>query len=172
MKVTLFVRTIAALFALIIVSSAGLALAGTGAPATAGAATNPAAAAVAAASAAPAARESISSAKWVQASLLLGSGFNAGVGFRPWERISLSLNLDIFEDQGSASASAIMYILGDVPILTRAYVGAGATWELDRRAVHPSLTAGAEFRLLFAEYEWVMAPESYGKIRSGLRISF
>lgn len=164
MKVTLFVRTIAALFALIIVSSAGLALAGTGAPATAGAATNPAAA--------PAARESISSAKWVQASLLLGSGFNAGVGFRPWERISLSLNLDIFEDQGSASASAIMYILGDVPILTRAYVGAGATWELDRRAVHPSLTAGAEFRLLFAEYEWVMAPESYGKIRSGLRISF
>lgn len=109
---------------------------------------------------------------WVQASVLLGSGFNAGVGFRPWERFSLSLNLDILNDQGSASASALMYLPGEVPILTRAYVGAGATWELERRAVHPSLTAGAEYRLLFAEYEWVIAPDSYGKLRSGLRITF
>ena len=86
----------------------------------------------------------------MRASVLLGSGFNAGVGFG-CGRFSLSLNLDILNDQGSASASALMCLPGECTN-SLAYVGAGATWELER-AVHPSLTAGAEYRFLFAEYE-------------------
>ena len=175
MKTTFSMRTLAAIAALIIASSALAAATGT-APGVAGelvaGPTGAASADTSSTTSTIATRTGWGSTTWVQAAVLLGSGFNAGIGFRPWERFSLSINLDILEDQGSATASAIMYIPGDVPILTSAYVGAGATWELDSRAVHPSLTAGAELRLLFAEYEWVMAPDSYGKIRSGLRIRF
>ena len=109
---------------------------------------------------------------WVQASFVLGDGFNIGTGFRPLDWFNLSLNLVILEVCVSATASALLYIPHRVFVLTGAYVGAGATWEIHSKEVHPSVLAGGEFHKLFAEFEWVMAPASYGKVRSGVRITF
>ena len=109
---------------------------------------------------------------WVQASLVLGDGFNAGIGMKLSDRLGMTFNLDLLGAGGSASAAALYRIADPFFVLTGAYCGAGAAWEIYSGKLYPCLTAGGEFGAVFAEYEWVIAPHNYGKVRSGIRVRF
>ncbi|MCR4425099.1 MAG: hypothetical protein NUW23_02760 [Firmicutes bacterium] len=110
--------------------------------------------------------------QWIQASYVIAQTVSFGVGLTISDRFALAFNIDNPTEGADASASLLYVLPGDFFILSRAYAGAGGTYVFKDERVYPHLMAGGEFRWLFAEFQWVMAPDTFGHARSRVRWRF
>jgi hypothetical protein len=101
----------------------------------------------------------------VQASFIISDGVSA-------EHLRLAVNLDLGRRVKSAGASLLVVYPKQFTVLTGIYGGVGLTYEFSPGAACLHLIGGGEFGKWFAEYEWMIAPRNYGKLRSGLRFGF
>ncbi|HBK60333.1 MAG TPA: hypothetical protein DDZ84_06005 [Firmicutes bacterium] len=108
----------------------------------------------------------------VQASFIISDGVSAGLGAGLSEHLRLAVNLDLGRRVKSAGASLLVVYPKQFTVLTGIYGGVGLTYEFSPGAACLHLIGGGEFGKWFAEYEWMIAPRNYGKLRSGLRFGF
>jgi len=107
-----------------------------------------------------------------QLSFIIADGVSAGLGAGLSEHLRLAVNLDIGRGAKSASASMLLVYPEQFTILTGLYGGVGLTREFTPGSTGLHLIAGGEFGALFAEFEWLIPPRNYGKLRSGMRFAF
>ena len=107
-----------------------------------------------------------------QASFIIADGFSAGLGASLSERLRFAVNLDIGSEAKSAGASMLLVYPKKFTILTGLYGGVGLTREFTPGSTGLHLIGGGEFGAWFAEFEWLIPPHNYGKLRSGLRFAF
>ncbi|MGI6131884.1 MAG: hypothetical protein ACOX56_05500 [Acholeplasmataceae bacterium] len=107
-----------------------------------------------------------------QVSLIIADGVSAGLGAGLSEYLRLAVNLDIGRGAKSAGASLLLVYPRQFTILTGLYGGVGITREFTPGSTGLHLIGGGEFGPWFAEFEWLIPPRNYGRLRSGLRIRF
>ncbi|HNU93571.1 MAG TPA: hypothetical protein PKM31_01935 [Bacillota bacterium] len=107
-----------------------------------------------------------------QVSFILADGVSAGLGAGLSEYLRLAVNLDIGRGSGSVGTSLLLVYPRQFTILTGLYGGVGLTYEFTPGTTGLHLVGGGEFGLWFAEFEWLIPPRNYGKLRSGLRLAF
>ncbi len=107
-----------------------------------------------------------------QVSVIIADGFSAGLGASLSERLRFAVNLDIGSEAKSAGASMLLVYPKKFTILTGLYGGVGLTREFTPGSTGLHLIGGGEFGAWFAEFEWLIPPHNYGKLRSGLRFAF
>ncbi len=107
-----------------------------------------------------------------QVSFIIADGFSAGVGAGLSEHLRLAVNLDIGRGAKSAGASMLLVYPKQFAFLTGLYGGVGVTREFTSSSTALHLIGGGEFGAWFAEFEWLIPPRNYGKLRSGLRFAF
>ncbi len=107
-----------------------------------------------------------------QVSFIVADGFSAGLGAGLSEHLRLAVNLDIGRGAKSAGASVLLVYPRQFTILTGLYGGVGLTREFSPGSTGLHLVAGGEFGAWFAEFEWLIPPRNYGKLRSGLWFAF
>ena len=107
-----------------------------------------------------------------QVSFIIADGFSAGVGAGLSEHLRLAVNLDIGRGAKSAGASMLLVYPKQFTVLTGLYGGIGLTREFTPGSTGLHLIGGGEFGAWFAEFEWLIPPRNYGKLRSGLRFAF
>ena len=107
-----------------------------------------------------------------QVSFILADGVSAGLGASLSDHLRLAVNLDIRRGPGSAGASVLLVYPRQFTILTCLYGGVGLTREFAPDSTGLHLVGGGEFGAWFAEFEWLIPPRNYGKLRSGLRFVF
>ncbi len=108
----------------------------------------------------------------VQASLIIADGVNIGLGAGLSRHLRLAVNLDLGRQVKSAGTSLLLVYPKQFAVLTGIYGGVGLTYEFSPGAACLHLVGGGEFGRWFAEYEWMIPPRNYGKLRSGLRFRF
>ena len=107
-----------------------------------------------------------------QVSFIVADGFSAGLGAGLSEHARLAVNLDIGRGTKSMGASMLLVYPKKFAILTGLYGGIGLTREFTPGSTGLHLIGGGEFGAWFAEFEWLIPPRNYGKLRSGLRFAF
>ena len=107
-----------------------------------------------------------------QLSFIIADGFSAGVGAGLSKHLRLAVNLDIGRGAKSAGASMLLVYPKQFAFLTGLYGGVGVTREFTSSSTALHLIGGGEFGAWFAEFEWLIPPRNYGKLRSGLRFAF
>ena len=107
-----------------------------------------------------------------QASFIIADGFSAGLGAGVSKHVRLAVNLDIGRGAKSAGVSMLLVYPKQFTVLTGLYGGVGLTREFTPGSTALHLIGGGEFGAWFAEFEWLIPPRNYGKLRSGLRFAF
>jgi hypothetical protein len=107
-----------------------------------------------------------------QVSYIIADGVSAGLGAGLSEYLRLAVNLDIGSGAKSVGASLLLVYPRQFTILTGLYGGVGITYEFNPSSTGLHLIGGGEFDPWFAEFEWLIPPRNYGRLRSGLRIRF
>lgn len=107
-----------------------------------------------------------------QVSLIVADGVSAGLEAGLSDYLRFAVNLDIGRGSRSLGASLLLVYPKQFAILTGLYGGVGLTREFAPESTGLHLIGGGEFGAWFAEFEWLIPPRNYGKLRSGLRFAF